>query len=113
MDHTIVDVKRELILEPVAQCALVKWQVALEQLEVEWGAEAIIKGISDGLVRENASISVSDTDSNPRRVSVIRGIDPLITTICPLWSCLPEIIVTVEDIRVVDEHHFDAANFDG
>ena len=58
-------------------------------------------------------MSVSGTDSNPRRVSVIRGIDPLIMTICPLWGCLPEIIVTVEDIRVVDEHHFVAANFDG
>ena len=34
-------------------------------------------------------------------------------TICPLWGCLPEIIVTVEDIRVVDGHHFVATNFDG
>ena len=34
-------------------------------------------------------------------------------TICPLWGCLPEILVTVEDIRVVDGHHFVAANFDG
>ena len=58
-------------------------------------------------------MSVSGTDSNPRRVSVIRGIDPLIMTICPLWGCLPEIIVAVEDIRVVDGHHFVAANFDG
>ena len=34
-------------------------------------------------------------------------------TICPLWGCLPVIIVTVEDIRVVDGHHFVIANFDG
>ena len=34
-------------------------------------------------------------------------------TICPLWGCLPEMIVTVEYIRVVDGHHFVAANFDG
>ena len=34
-------------------------------------------------------------------------------TIIPLWGCLPEIIVTVEDIRVVDGHHLVAANFDG
>ena len=34
-------------------------------------------------------------------------------TIYSLWGCLPEIIVTVEDIRVVDGHHFVAANFDG
>ena len=34
-------------------------------------------------------------------------------TICPLCGCLPEIIVTVEDIRVVDGHYFVAANFDG
>ena len=34
-------------------------------------------------------------------------------TIFPLWGCLPEIIVTVKDIRVVDGHHFVAANFDG
>ena len=34
-------------------------------------------------------------------------------TICPLWGFLPEIIVTVEDIRVVDGQHFVAANFDG
>ena len=34
-------------------------------------------------------------------------------TICPLWGYLPDIIVTVEDIRVVDGHHFVSANFDG
>ena len=34
-------------------------------------------------------------------------------TICPLWGCLSEITVTVEDIRVVDGQHFVAANFDG
>ena len=34
-------------------------------------------------------------------------------TICPLWGCLPVIIVTVEDIRVVDGHHFVATYFDG
>ena len=34
-------------------------------------------------------------------------------TICPLWGCLPELIVTVEDIRVVEGHHFVAAYFDG
>ena len=49
----------------------------------------------------------------PRRVSVIRGIDPQIMTICPPWGCLPEIIGTVEDTRVVDGHHFVAAKFDG
>ena len=87
--------------------------MALEQLKVEWGEEAITKGISDGLVSGNALISVFGTDSNPRRVSVIRGIDPLIMTICLLWGCLPEIIVTLEDNRVVDGHHFVAANFDG
>ena len=54
LDHTAVIVKRELILEPVAQCALVKWHVALEQLEVEWGEEAITKGICDGFVSDNA-----------------------------------------------------------
>ena len=87
--------------------------MALEQLEVEYDEEATTKGISDGLVSDNACISVSGTDSNPRRVSVIRGIDPLIMTICPLWGCLPEIIVTVQDIRVVEGHHFVPANFDG
>ena len=113
LDHTVVVVEREFILEPVAQCALVKWHVALEQLEVQWGEEAITEGISDGLVSGNACMSVSTTDSNSRRVSVIRGIDPLIMTICSLWGCLPEINVAVKDIRVVDGHHFVTANFDG
>ena len=54
LDHTAVVVKHELILEPVAQCALVKWDVALMQLEVEFGEEAITKGISDGHVSDNA-----------------------------------------------------------
>ena len=113
MDHTAVVVKSELIHEPVAQWALVKWHVALEQLEVEWSEEAITEDISDGLVSGNARIPVSGTDSNPRRVSFIRGIDPLIMTICPLWGCLPEIIVSVKDTKVVDGLHFVAANFDG
>ena len=34
-------------------------------------------------------------------------------TICPLWGCLSEIIITVKDIRVVDGHQCVAANFDG
>ena len=34
-------------------------------------------------------------------------------TIFPVWGCLPEIIVTVEDITVVDGHHFVATYFDG
>ena len=34
-------------------------------------------------------------------------------TIRPLRGCLLEIIVTVEDIRVVDGHDFVAASFDG
>ena len=59
------------------------------------------------------TLESSGTDSNPRRVSVSRGFDALIMTSCPLWGCLPGIIVTVEDIRVVDRHHFVAANFDG
>ena len=54
LDHRIVDVEHEVILEPVAQCALVKWHVTLEQLEVEWGADANTEGISDGLVSDNA-----------------------------------------------------------
>ena len=33
--------------------------------------------------------------------------------ICPLWGCITEIIETVEDTRVVDGHHFVAANFNG
>ena len=32
---TIVVAEREFILEPVAQCTMVKWRVALEQLDVE------------------------------------------------------------------------------
>ena len=87
--------------------------MALEQLEVEKGEETITEGISDGLVSGNAWISVSSTYSNLRRFSVIRGIDPLIMTICPLWGSLPEIILVVEDIRVVDGHHFVIANFGG
>ena len=87
--------------------------MALEQLEVEWDEKAITESISNGLVSGNAWISVSGTDSNPCRLSVIRGIDPLIMTICPLWDCLPEIIVTVKDIIVIDGHHFVDAYFDG
>ena len=34
-------------------------------------------------------------------------------TVRPLWGCLPEITVTVEDIRVVDGHHFVAPKFGG
>ena len=48
-DHTAVVVKRELIVGPVAQCALVNWHVALEQLKVEWDEEAITEGISNDL----------------------------------------------------------------
>ena len=37
----------------------------------------------------------------------------LVLYLFPHLGCLPEIIVTEEDIRVVDGHHFVAANFDG
>ena len=36
LDHTVLVVECFFILEPVGQCALVKWHLALEQLEVEW-----------------------------------------------------------------------------
>ena len=34
-------------------------------------------------------------------------------TNCSLWGCLPEIIVTVEDTRIVDGCHFVTAYFNG
>ena len=53
LDHTVVIVEREFILEPVTQCALVKWLVALKQLEVEWDEKAISESISVCLVSGN------------------------------------------------------------
>ena len=41
LDHTVVVVEREFILQPVDQCALVKWHVTLEQLAVEWNEKRL------------------------------------------------------------------------
>lgn len=56
---------------------------------------------------------VSGTDSNPRRVPVGGCIDPLIVIICSRLRSFPKIDLRMEDIRVIDGHHFLVANFDG
>ena len=94
LDHTAVVVEREFILEPVAKCALVKWHVAFQQLEVQGDVEAVAEGIGHGIVGRDCLIFISGIDANSR-VSVTRRINALVLVIFPLRGRLPEIAVTV------------------
>ena len=76
--------------------------MVLEQLEIQQDEEAIAESIDDGLVDSNARISVSGTNSDPRRIPVGRRIDTLIVTIFPLLYGFPKIFVTEEEVTVVD-----------
>ena len=85
--------------------------MALEELEIKRDVEAAAEGISDGLVGCDCLIFISSMDSNPRCVLVVRRIDALVLVVFPLRGCLPEIVVTVVDITVVDGHNLIARNF--
>ena len=111
LDHAAVVVKGEFIFEAVSERALVKLHEAFQQLEIKRDVEAVAERIGNGFVRGNCLIFISNIDSNTRCVSVIRRINTLIQVIIPLWGCLPEIVVTVVNITVVDGRHLDARNF--
>ena len=86
--------------------------MALEQLEIKRDVEAVAKGIGDGLVGRNCLIFISSIDSNPRRVSVTRGVNALVLVIFPLRGRHLAIVAAVEDITVVYGHHLIAGDFD-
>ena len=86
--------------------------MALKQLEIERDVEALAKGIGDDLVGRDCLIFVSGIDANPRCVSVTRRIDALVLVIFLLQGRLPEIVITVEDVTVVDRHHLVAGDLD-
>ena len=83
--------------------------MALEQLE---DVEAVSERIGDGLVGRDRLVFIPGIDSNPRRVSVTRGVYALVLVIFSLRGRLPEVAVTVKDVTVVDGHHLVAGDFD-
>ena len=85
--------------------------MALEQIEIQWDVESIVISIGNGLVCCNRCILISSTSSDSCCVSVVRLVNALVLGVLPLLCCLPEIIVAVIDITVIQEHHLVDRNF--
>ena len=113
LDHAAVVVEGEFVLEAISQGALIKRHVALEQLEIKRDVEAVAESIGNGFVSCNCLIFISSIDSKPRCVSVIRHVDALVLVVIPLWGCLPEICVTIEDVTVVGAEDLIPRDLDG
>ena len=110
-DHAVVDVEGEFILQAVPERALIERHVALEQIEIQWDVESIATSIGNGLVCCNRCILISSANSDCCFVSVVRLVNAWVLGVLPLLCCLPEIIVTVIDITVIQGHHLVARNF--
>ena len=109
-DHAVVVVEGEFILQAVPERALIERHVALERIEIQLDVESIAISIGNGLVCCNRCILISSTNSDSFCVSVVRLVNAMVLGVLPLLCCLPEIIVTVVDITVIQGHHLVARN---
>ena len=109
-DHAAVVIEDEFILQAVPEDALIELHVALEQIEIQWDVESIAISVGNGLVCCISCILISRTNSDSGCVSVVRHVNALLLGVLPLLCCLPEIIVTVGDIPVIQGHHLVARN---
>ena len=110
-DSTAV-VKSELVFEAVPQGRLVEGHVGLEQFEVQRHEEAVSIRVGDGLV-DSTVLSVSCADTKFGRVSVDSSVNSLVLGVLPLSSGLPEVLIAVIYIAVIDRYHLVAGNFNG
>ena len=99
-DHAAVVVEGELVFKAVAKRTLEEGHVGLQQIEIQWDVESIAISIGNCLVC-NRCVLISSTNSDSCCVSVIRLVNALVLGVLPLLCCLPEIIVTVVDITVI------------
>ena len=104
-DHAVVVIECEFILQAVPERALIERHVALEQSEIQWDVESIEISIGNGLVCCNRCILISSTNSDSCCGPVDRVVNALVLGVLPLLCCLPEIIVTMVDITVIQGHH--------
>ena len=110
-DSTVV-VESELVFEVVPKGRLVEGHVGLEQFEVQRHEEAISIRVGDGLVDGNVC-SVFFADTNFGRVSVGSSVNALVLGFLPLESGLPEVLIAVIYVAVIDRHHLVAGDFNG
>ena len=80
-DHTAVVIEGQLVLESVAERALVEWHVSLEYLDIQRDMEPIRERIGDDLVGRNSLISVSSANSNPRCVPGCGHVNALVVAV--------------------------------
>ena len=110
-DSTLV-VESELVFEAVPKGRLVEGHVGLEQFEVQRHEEAVSIRVGDGLV-DGIVLSVSCADTNFGRVSVGSSVNSLVLGVLPLSSGLPEVLIAVIYVAVIDRHHLVAGDFNG
>ena len=110
-DSTVV-IESEFVFEAVPKGRLVEGHVGLEQFEVQRHEEAVSIRGGDGLV-EGIVLSVSCADTKFGRVSVGSSVNSLVLGVLPLSSCLPEVLIAVIYIAVIDRHHLVARDFNG
>ena len=108
-DPAVVVLEGEFILQAVPERALIERHVGLEQIEIQWDVESIAIRIGNGLVCCNRCILISST--LVLVVFLLSDVNALVLGVLPLLCCLPEIIVTVVNITVIQEHHLVPRNY--
>ena len=99
-DSTVV-VESKLVFEAVPQARLVKGHMGFDQFEVERDEEPAAIRSCNGLVGGNVR-AVSRADTKLGRVSVGSGVDALILRVLPLPTGLPEVLIAVIDVAIID-----------
>ena len=108
---TAVVVESKLVFEAVPQGRLVEGHVRLEQLEIEGGKESVAIRSCNGLVGGNVrTVSCADTEFG--RVSVGSCVNTLVLRVLPLASCLPEVLIAVENVAIIYRHDLVAGDPD-
>ena len=91
---------------------MVEGHVGLEQFEVQRHEEAVSIRVGDGTVGGNVR-TVSCADTKFGRVSVGSSVNALVLGVLPLSSGLPEVLIAVIYVAVIDRHHLVAGDFNG
>ena len=112
LDHTVVVVEGQLVLEAVAERALVKRHVTLEYLDIQRDIEPIRERIGDGLIGRDRLVLIPGANLNPRRVPVRGRVNTLVVPVFSLRGCSPEVGVAMINVAVGDRHNFVPRNLD-
>ena len=78
--------------------------MGLKELKVEGHIETVTVSVRYGLVCHLGGCAVARAHSQLQHVECA-AVDALVSSILAFRLCLPQVIVTVVDVRVINRHH--------